>query len=211
MRSLVLAAAAVIALSGAAHASVIPVLNGVSADGTNFKFSYDGQLAPDQGVENGSQLVIVDFAGYVNGSIHSSLANVTASISNTLPAGLVLDPKFTDNASIPDLVFTYTGPDFHTTGGPFTSGPDGGIIHFAGLSADSIFGGMTSGTFSAAAVRNTGTVSSQGTVTFNVGEVAVPLSAVPEPASWALMIIGFLGLGAALRLGRSRSLGDAAA
>jgi hypothetical protein len=206
MRSLMLTAAAVIALSGAAHASVIPVLDNVAADGANFKFSYDGQLAPDQGVADGSQLVIVDFAGYVDGSIHSSLANVTASISNTLPAGLVLDPMFTDDASIPDLVFTYTGADFHTTGGPFTSGPDGGIIHFAGLSADSIFGGTATGTFSAAAVRNTG--DQQGTVTFNVGQVAVPLSAVPEPASWALMIMGFLGLGtAALRLGRSRGLG----
>ena len=210
MRSLMLTAAAVIALSGAAHASVIPVLDNVTADGANFKFSYDGQLAADQGVANGSQLVIVDFAGYVDGSVHSSLANVTASISNTLPAGLVLDPMFTDNASIPDLVFTYTGADFHTTGGPFTSGPDGGIIHFSGLSADSIFSGMTTGTFSAAAIRNTGTAAEQGTVTLNVGQVAVPLSAVPEPASWALMIMGFLGLGTALRLGRSRSLGVAA-
>jgi hypothetical protein len=203
MRALMLAGVAALVVSGTAQASVIPVLDNVTPDGSNFKFAYDGQLAPDQGVMNGSQLVIVDFAGYVDGSVHSSLANVTASVSNTLPAGLLLDPSFTDNATIPDLVFTYTGPDFHTTGGPFTGGPEGGIIHFTGLSADSIFGGTTAGAFSASAVKNTG--AEQGSVTLNTGEVSVPLSAVPEPASWALMIMGFLGLGTALRLGRARS------
>ncbi len=210
MRSLIMAGVAALALTGTAQASVIPVLNGVTPDGSNFKFEYDGQLAADQGVANGSQLVIVDFAGYVDGSVHSTLADVTASVSNTLPAGLLLDPSFTDNPLIPDLVFTYTGPDFHTTGGPFTSGPDGGIIHFAGLTADSIFGGTAIGTFSAAAIRNTGSANTQGTVTYNVGEVSVPLSAVPEPATWALMIMGFLSLGTALRLGRSRGPGMAA-
>lgn len=203
MRSLMLAAAAVIALSGAAHASVIPVLNGVAPDGSDFKFTYSGQLAGDQGVTNGSQLVIVDFAGYVNGSVHSSLPNVTATVSNTLPAGLILDPKFTDNASVPDLVFTYTGPDFHTSGGPFV-----GLTDFNGLSADSIFGGTGTGSFSAIAIKNDG--SETGSFAYNVGEVGIPVSGVPEPASWTLMIMGFLGLGAALRLGRSRGLGIAA-
>jgi hypothetical protein len=197
MRSLMVAGVAALAFMGTAHASVIPVLDSVTPDGAYFKFAYDGVLAPDQGVTAGSQLVIVDFNGYVPGTIHSSLADVTASISNTLPAGLLLDPAFTDNPTMPDLVFTYTGPDFQTTGGPF---PD--LTHFSGLSADSTFGDMHAGTFSAVAVRNSG--SPQGTPTYNVGQVMVPdPPAVPEPASWALMIMGFLGLGTALRLRRS--------
>jgi hypothetical protein len=198
MRRILLTATAVFALAQTAHASIIPVLDSVTPDGANFKFNYDGQLAPDQGVTNGSQLVIVDFAGYVNGSIHASLPNVTTSISNTLPAGLLLDPNFTDDASIPDLVFTYTGPDFQTSGGPFPS-----IIHFAGLSADSIFGDTHAGTFSAVAVRNTG--EPQSTPTYNVGQVLVPdaPTGMPEPASWALMILGFLGLGTTLRMRRT--------
>ena len=203
MRSLMLAAVAAVALTGSAQASVIPVLSSVTPDGADFKFSYDGQLAPDQGVTKGDQLVIVDFNGYVTGSIHSSLPDVTASISNTLPAGLLLNPGFTDNPSMPDLVFTYTGPDFQTSGGPFPK-----IIDFSGLSADSIFGDMHVGSFSAVAVRNNGV---DGSPTYNVGEVMVPdPPGVPEPASWALMILGFLGLGTALRMGRARSLGVAA-
>src|SRR5579872_4387697 len=189
MRSLALAAVAAVAFTGSAQASVIPFLNTVTADGSNFKFSYTGQLAPDQGVTNGSELVIVDFAGYVPGSVFSSLPNVTASVSNTLPTGLLLNPGFTDNPTIPDLVFTYTGPNFQTTGGPFSS-----ITNFAGLGADSIFGQMGAGSFSAKAVTNVGPLS--GTAAFNVGEVNVP--AVPEPATWAMMLVGFFGLGALL-------------
>ena len=203
MRSFMLAAVAALALSGTAHASVIPTLDGITPDGSDFKFSYTGQLAADQGVTDGSQLVIIDFAGYVNGSVSSTLPNVTASVSNTLPTGLTIDPAFTDNPSIPDLVFTYTGADFQTSGGPFA-----GITNFSGLSADSIYGSMGTGSFSAVAIKNNGPET--GTLTYNVGEVAIPTAAVPEPASWALMILGFLGLGATLRLRRGRGLGVAA-
>ena len=89
MKSLTVAVVAAMALTVPAHASVIPFLNSVTADGSNFKFSYTGQLSPNEGVTNGSQLVIVDFAGYVPGTALSTLANVTASVSSTLPAGLL--------------------------------------------------------------------------------------------------------------------------
>jgi hypothetical protein len=200
------AAAATLAvmMSGAAQASVIPVLDSVTADGSNWKFSYDGQLAPDQGVTFGNKLVIVDFTGYVTGSVGTSLANVSASVSNTLPAGMLLDPGFTDNPTIPDLVFTYTGPDYRTSGGPYPSQTD-----FTGLFADSIFRTITTGSFSAVAVKNSG--SETGTTTYNVGEVAVPLaSGVPEPGAWAMMLAGFFGIGFVLR-GSRKALGAAAA
>lgn len=38
----------------------------------------------------------------------------------------------------------------------------------------------------------------------NAGSFAVSVSAVPEPATWAMMLIGFGGLGAALRRSRGR-------
>jgi hypothetical protein len=205
MRSLLLAAAAVLALAQTARASVIPVLGDITPSGANFTFHYDGQLATDQGVTSGDELVIIDFRGYVPGSIHSSLANVSASISNTLPLPISVDGGFHDDSAIPDLVFTYTGADFQTTGGPFPS-----IIHFDGLSADSIFGGTAAGYFAASAVQNVGGLA--GSTTYNVGRVEVPIDAspVPEPASWSLMIVGFLGLGTVLRIGRSRGRGMAA-
>lgn len=192
MKPLALAAVAAVAFTGsAAQASVIPFLGSVTPDGSNFKFSYTGQLAPDEGVMSGNRLVIVDFAGYVPGSVFSTLPNVTASVSNTLPAGMLLDPGFTDNPSIPDLIFTYTGPNFQTSGGPFPS-----IVNFSGLGADSTLGGNVAGSFSSTAVRNVGSLA--GTADFTVGEVNVP-SAVPEPATWAMLLTGFFGLGAVLR------------
>lgn len=200
MKAFVLGAAAAIALSGSAHASVIPMLSGVTPDGSDFTFDYTGQLSADQGVTSGDKLVILDFAGYVPGSVHSSLSDVSASVSNTLPAGLLLPSGYTDNSSIPDLVFTYNGPDFQTSGGPYPS-----IINFGGLSADSIYGSRTSGYFSAEAVKNDGP--DTGTAAFNVGGVDIP--GVPEPATWALLILGFGMIGTMLRTARNRRAGTA--
>jgi hypothetical protein len=201
MRLVASAAAVAVAafLSSGAQASVIPVLDSVTADGSDFLFSYDGQLAPDQGVIAGDQLVIVDFAGYVPGSVHSSLADVTASVSYTLPTGMLLDPGFTDNPAIPDLVFTYTGPAFDTSGGPFPSQVD-----FMGLSAESTDSLQGTGSFSAVAVKNDG--AQTGTTTYNVGQVGVPIpSGVPEPATWAMFLIGFGAVGWTLRGCRNAS------
>jgi hypothetical protein len=198
MRSIVLAAVAVAAFASSAHASIIPVLDTVTPNGSNFTFTYNGGLAPDQGVTNGSQLAIVDFRGYVPGTVATSLSNVTASVVNTVPFPMLLQPGYTDDPTIPDLLFTYTGPDFQTSGGPF-----GGITYFTGLSADSTFGGTATGSFSAVAIKNVGDLA--GTNTYNVGLVAVP-SAVPEPATWAMMLTGFLGLGMALRNRRRKDV-----
>ena len=194
------AAAVIVAtmVAGTAQASVIPREIGITPDGANFKWVYDGELAPAEGVVTGDKLVIIDFAGYVAGSVGTSLSNVSASVSNTLPAGMLLDPGFTDNPNIPDLVFTYTGPNFHTTGGPFPTQTD-----FSGLFADSIYSAFVAGSFSATSVRNDGMLA--GTADFTVGQVAVPTAAVPEPGTWAMLLAGLFGIGMALRAGRKAS------
>ena len=47
-------------------------------------------------------------------------------------------------------------------------------------------------------IKNNGPA--EGTAIYDVGTTSVPMpGGVPEPASWALMIMGFGGLGAALR------------
>ena len=59
---------------------------------------------------------------------------VTPSISNSLPAGMLLLPGFTDDPTIPDLIFTYNGPDFRTSGAPYAP-----LATFAGRTANSIY------------------------------------------------------------------------
>jgi hypothetical protein len=183
-------------MAGAANASIIPVLTDVTAEGTNFRFSYQGTLAGDAGVTNGSRLIIFDFAGYAGG-ITAPSPFITAITENTTvlypgPDGVLPSPPHDDNPLIPNLVFLWNGPDFHTSGGPFTD------INFDGLSALSIYSAIRPDGFSALTIKNNG--SNTGTALYNVGTVSVPrAAAVPEPAAWGLMILGFGGVGALAR------------
>ena len=119
MKALALGAVAALLLSSSAQAAILLQLDTVTPDGSNFLYSYSGHITPNEGVVSGDQLVIVDFAGYVAGSAVVPSPDISVSVSNTLPAGLTLGAGLSDDASIPDLVFTYTGADFHASGGPF--------------------------------------------------------------------------------------------
>ena len=138
---------------------------------------------------NGSRLVIFDFAGYVPGSVTAVNPNIVASVE--LTSSLTPPPGADDNPTLFNLVFTWEGGPFQNTGGPFAD------TDFAGLSAASTFSNSTLDGFAAVAVTNNG--SAQGQPTFNDGFVGVPRVGVPEPAAWALMVLGFGGIGAALR------------
>jgi hypothetical protein len=194
---------AALCVAGAAHASITPLLTSIAPDGSNFVFSYDATLSGDEGLTTGSQLVIFDFAGYVAGSISAPSADIATSVVgtanfNTGAGGVQVNPLFTDDPNIPDLVFTYIGPDFQTSGGPFAS------IVFAGLSASSTFGGLALDGFSSRAISNSG-VGTVGTASFNNGAVGVAAAALPEPTSWSLLIVGFGGAGGLLRARRRRT------
>lgn len=192
MKPLILGAVAALAMTGTAQAAVQLSLDSVTPVGSNFEYSYSGHVTPQIGFATGDQLVIVDFAGYIAGSI-SAFPNITTAVSNTLPSGLTLGGGLTDNPTIPDLVFTYTGPDFQTTGGPFPPGFD-----FTGLTALSSIGTTVNGGFAVSGVTNNG--ANAGVAFTDSGRVQVPLaSAVPEPATWAMLMTGFLGLGLMLR------------
>jgi hypothetical protein len=191
-------AAVLLMLATAAHASDIPTLTSVTASGANYQFNYQASLSADEGLVAGDKLAIIDFAGYVAGSVLSTNANWTASVSNSLPSGLSGQFGVTDNAAIPDLVFTYVGPTFQTSGGPYPNQVD-----YAGLSAVSTYGDSVFGYFSAVAIKNTGPT--QGSIDYNTGSVGVP-SGVPEPASWAMLILGLAGVGGVLRRERPRAL-----
>lgn len=193
MKKLLLAACATFALTSGAHAAIIPTLDSVTADGSDWIFSYSGTLAGDQGLVQGSKLIIYDFAGYVNGSIDVGIYGPSLVASTELVSAILPPPSDTDDPLIPNLVFTWTGAPFNASGGPFAD------VSFAGLTAKSIYSGVQNDGFSAMAVTNNG--SATGDLSFNSGRVGVP-SAVPEPGTWALMILGFGGAGAALRARR---------
>jgi hypothetical protein len=175
---------------------VIPVLDSVTADGSDWIFSYTGTLAGDQGLINGSELIIFDFAGYVDGSISADGLPILTSVE--LTSAVPTPPGFTDDPTLPNLVFKWNGGKYHASGGPF---PD---QDFSGLSAKSIYSGVTLDAFAAVTVTNNGAAT--GRPAFNFGSVGVPTLLVPEPASWALMILGLLGAGTALRAYRRAGL-----
>jgi len=200
LRLTLAAAAAFATLGAAAHAAVIPTLTGVTPNGTDYTFTYEGTLSGDAGLTTGSKLVIFDFAGYVANSIFSPYANVLATTELTT-TGLTTVPGTVDDPTLSNLVFTYNGPDFQTSSGPFAP------VNFSGLSARSIFNGLAADTFAAVTVKNNpnGLPGGTGTPIYDQGFVTVP-GPVPEAGTWALMIIGFGGAGAMLRRARSAAL-----
>lgn len=199
MKKLLLAAAAAVGLAGGANAAVI-TLEGVSANGPNdFTFTYESTLGPDEGVRSGDRFVIFDFAGYIDGSVTSASPLLTASSELTSPTA-IMTPGFTDDAGVANLVFTYNGPDFRTTGGPFAP------FDFNGLSARSTLGGRAPDGFFAMTTKNNpnGAPGGANTPVYTMGAVTVPGSgnfpgAIPEPATWAMMLGGFGLLGGAVR------------
>jgi hypothetical protein len=191
MKKLLLTVAA-LALSTAAQASVIPTLTSVTPVGSDFFFSYSGYLSGDTGLVHGDQLDIFNFLGYVPGSITTGgIADVSATVTTGNPSGLALPPGFTIIPGSTTLVFTWVGPPYNASGGPFP------ITLFNGIGAESIYGASAlDGAYSAVTTQNFGPT--QGTKAFNTGFEAVP-ALVTEPATWALMLTGAAATGAILR------------
>ena len=196
MRKLLLPALGACALATAAQAAVTPVLDTVTLVGTEYEFSYSGTLSGDTGLVEEDVLIIYDFAGYVDGSISSGIyaGDVDAStefVSSFAPLG------FDDDPLLVNLVFRWIGAPFQASGGPFAD------VSFAGLTARSIFSGSKLDGYVGQTTINNGAAT--GMKEFNAGAVGVAAAVIPEPASWALLILGFGGAGAMLRM-RQRSV-----
>ena len=198
MKKWVLAAAAAIGIAGSAQAGVVTLASITTNGPGDFTWTYQGTLGPDEGLRAGDMLIIYDFAGYIDGSISSPYPTVTSTVEFTSPSGIVT-PGFTDDPTIVNLVFTYIGPDFRNTGGPFTP------FDFDGLSARSAFNIGGDDAFFGLSTKNNpdGIPGGSNTAVFSLGEITVPVgAAIPEPATWAMMLGGFGLIGAASRRGK---------
>lgn len=136
---------------------------------------------------------------------HSSLGDFTYSTNTCLaPAGPNAPSfgTFTINFGADSFSGTFNG------GSTFSDTP--GISDtawlFTILSGTGRFAGA-SGTFEGAGLADARTRPTHVVIGF-IGDINAP--AVPEPASWALMILGFGGIGAALRRGRRNPLAQIA-
>lgn len=178
-------------MAGPASAAVVSLQTITPNGPTDNTFTYQSTLGPDEGLRAGDRLVIFDFAGYVDGSIFATVANFTASVENTSVDAIVL-PGQNDDPTIPNLVFTYNGADFRTTGGPLAS------LDLNSFGARSTFSATTTDAFYTQTTKNNPPAEA-GTAAFQVGTVRVPAGAVPEPATWAMMLGGFGMMGAAMR------------
>jgi hypothetical protein len=186
---LMAAAASLLALPVAANAAVLPVLDTVTLVGTDYEFSYSGTLSGDTGLVLNDLLIIYDFAGYVDGSISAGI--YAADVSATTELTSALAPLgFDDDPLLVNLVFRWINGPFNASGGPFAD------VSFAGLTARSVYSGTALDGYVARTTINNGAATGQKE--FNSGAVAVA-AAVPEPATWAMMILGFGGVGAMLR------------
>ena len=189
-----------------ANASIVPTFQGSSAAAAGgFTFNYDAQLTTDQGLSTsapsdnasyGSRFVIYDFAGYIAGSAFST-NNLFTAAAELVSTGLTKVPGEIDDSSLYNLVFTYTGADFRTIGGPYES------FDLGTFGARSTFSNTVMSSFSGVGVKNTGVPvadgGTAGTAAFNQGSVLAPVAPIPEASTWAMLLIGFGGIGSTIR------------
>jgi hypothetical protein len=172
---------------------------GVRRVSQRLQFSNQGTHGPDEGVTSGSRFIIYDFAGLVAGSTFAP-GGLSASAEMTSLVPFVI-PGQSDDPAVENLVFTYDGPDFRTIDGPFAP------FSFDGMGAVSAFQDLRHDAFITFTIKNNPDAG-ENTQLIHVGIADVPLStdigqAVPEPATWAMMIGGFGLIGAAVRRRRS--------
>ena len=184
------------AMAGPASASVIATLDSVTpAGGGVFDYTYRATLAADEQIVPGSFLTLYDF-GQVVGSLpllttgFMGTANFTYSQALTGPTSPLVNA--TDSPTVLNVTATYRGTQGTVTGASLNNGADGNLGTFTL--------GSTNGT------PRTGNQSSSGQK-FGDGETGQPdanvtaaqvpgtATAVPEPASLALLGTVLAGAG----------------
>ena len=183
MRKLLLAATALIALSGAANAAPLISDLGLDPNISVARNAVSGTFDDEYTftLDQASTLTIVGITNTYAGGIGAGrfIANFTGTIFNVGLDGLI-----------------NTLDDFAVVGPTIATSPCGAIANCQSLAGSGILG---AGSYY---IELTGT--GESALANYGGSVTTIAEAVPEPASWALMILGFLGVGGMAMVKRRR-------
>lgn len=184
-------AAAAMFAAGTANASIIPTLtSGPTPIGSGlFEYAYEATLASDQALFDGSYFTLYDFDGFAGvGAVAAGWTASTAFVgvtpSDVLPV---------DDPGMINITFTYSGPTLN-----FDADPANNVeLTFAPFVLRSTLSGLGFDSFTAQAVKNDGLA--RGTLVSTIGSYASPGGVIPEPATWAMLIVGFAMVGTSMR------------
>ena len=181
MTILALSALAFLAIPTIASADTVPPTAGTPAPAGDYSLTFNG------GLYSGNALVTADSSGHVT--------NISGTVNDngTLYDIVGVDGTYANadnNLYITPAYVTFAGLSFDLLNG--SSGFALNLYNnLASLGGDAQYGLIDS-------VSNPG-----GYNTVNSTTVSVNLSAVPEPATWAMMLVGFGAIGFGLRRRRS--------
>lgn len=180
MRNVLLAAAAAIALPSAANAATLVV--DVSGSQSFFAFGEPGNTVATYNIGAGSRITGVSYEVNITAFSPSWLSEATLGFTDSDSfEGVFLTPGIGDDFA---GTGTYTGSaNLIDLGLDFVVGADG-ILRLE------YFESFDDGSISPDAIWNS------GTITFTYDSV---VGVVPEPSTWALLILGFGATGVALR------------